>query len=510
MATDGGKAMPDLVAALRECPAGRATSQFDAALAQPEHEARRCELATALRLRGEAWADLIETQLQTGALSDHELDRHRELLSRQLPILECSPALHDALREGALGMRQGLVERATLSPEALLADAEALFVLAPLRSISLNGASVEQARALGRLHQLGRLHHLGMSGRELGDDGVGALIQSPHLRALTTLDLYDVGIGDATLRLLGAQDVLPALRRLSLGETRHSREGLAALLRRPSIAALRELVVDGHWLDDGAIDELAAAPGLELETLTLIHGRIGPALRALASSRVVTKLRRLHLTRGLRDAGATLELLAGLEQLEVLGLTGWPLGHPVVDAVCRPMASSRLVELTLSETGLDDAAARTLAESDIAQLAWLDLSSNAIGNDGAAALARARFAPRLTRLGLEGNQLGSRGAAALVEGTASLVALDLSANPLGDDGARELAAAPALGQVELLMLAGCAIGPAGARALLDSPHLQQAKRIVLDPGAGREVWEELSRRRAGHDPLMHVGVRRWC
>ncbi|TCB90715.1 hypothetical protein E0H26_26725 [Micromonospora zingiberis] len=69
-----------------------------------------------------------------------------------------------------------------------------------------------------------------------------------------------------------------------------------------------------------------------------------------------------------------------------------------------------------------------------------------------------------------------------VAGVASLgrlVALDLSNNPIGDDGLAALAGSPYLGRLRWLGLANCGIGPAGAEALAASRNLPDLRYVEL-------------------------------
>jgi hypothetical protein len=101
------------------------------------------------------------------------------------------------------------------------------------------------------------------------------------------------------------------------------------------------------------------------------------------------------------------------------------------------------------------------------------------------------------------------------EGAARLCELDLSFNPVGDDGARLLAKCPHLAKVTVLRLAGCGIGDEGARALADAPHLNEVEELALennpigDPGLRPWLktndWRSLRRLslpRAGPSQLM--------
>jgi hypothetical protein len=142
-----------------------------------------------------------------------------------------------------------------------------------------------------------------------------------------------------------------------------------------------------------------------------------------------------------------------------------------------------LVALHLPACGLDDGAAATLAEALATggTLTSLDLSGNDVSDAGAVALCAAllprpqptsRSPPPLAHLDLSDNAIGAVGAAALghaVSGAVCLLTLNLSHNPITDDGASALllplqpsgpnhAARQARPRLVELHLRGCGLG----------------------------------------------------
>ncbi|WP_375335380.1 hypothetical protein [Micromonospora sp. CP22] len=63
---------------------------------------------------------------------------------------------------------------------------------------------------------LDRLVALDLRGNPIGDDGLAALVDSPHLGRLRWLGLARCGIGAAGVEALAATDNLPALRYVDL------------------------------------------------------------------------------------------------------------------------------------------------------------------------------------------------------------------------------------------------------------------------------------------------------
>ncbi|MBY0460679.1 MAG: TIGR02996 domain-containing protein [Gemmataceae bacterium] len=163
----------------------------------------------------------------------------------------------------------------------------------------------------------------------------------------------------------------------------------------------------------------------------------------------------------------------------------------------------RLAELTLPHLRNDDLEPLLRAKW-FAQLRVLDVSSGYLNDKGAFALARSAVAPALRILRIGNNALAKRSLLALTDGarfpelttldarlhhytqvrgsTVATVAAELSLPrvrhlhlnnwPLGDAGAKALAANPALANVTRLSLSGCKVGDRGLTALAKSPHLQ--------------------------------------
>jgi Ran GTPase-activating protein (RanGAP) involved in mRNA processing and transport len=286
------------------------------------------------------------------------------------------------------------------------------------------------------------------------------------------------------------------------------------------------------WAGSGLARSVAAsAEAQALVALDLAEDRLGaPGARALAAARL-DQLVVLRLAGNqLGDEGArALAAARSLPSLRALDLAGNAIGDDGVCALCASPLASRLAALDLGGNRVGPAGARALAR--LSSLVALDLGGNPLGDEGARALAdgalgvlaqlelrrtqltgRALWAlagapalGRLVALGLGRNHIDAGGVRALVRAAAALAALDLYANPLGDDGAAALAAAPlaalerlnltraglgddgaralARGQLPRLTtleLGNNRIGDEGARALAASPRLPSLARLVLD------------------------------
>jgi len=235
--------------------------------------------------------------------------------------------------------------------------------------------------------------------------------------------------------------------------------------------ALRGLEVSRPSVDDATLARLAAsgmARGLERLSLAVTEMLTPAGFSALSR----LSLRRLVL-RGGRVGGHGLALLDGspcaeaLEDLRLDGCLG-PTG--------RPQRPPRLRRLALTRSAHDaDVIGQLGAGGLFDGLAELDLSYNhSVGDDGAAALIAAVGKPPRT--------------------------LRLYGCGLKDAGARRLAAWPGLAGVRYLDVEYNRIGPAGMRALLESPHAANIEALAIAGNGGADPEAIAALRRSTESP----------
>jgi uncharacterized protein (TIGR02996 family) len=355
-----------------------------------------------------------------------------------------------------------------------LADA---FRHEPITEVTLapNG---EDLPALAGWPQLSRLRKLNLWPGTPQEEDVLAFLSSPHLSGLREFEY----MGRRGTRV-------PLARACRL---------LAAL---PQFAGLSSLSITSAGVGDDGAAALAASGTLTgLRVLVLGHCGLGPAgCRALLASPVVAGLTNLNLGGNLRraaDGEALAGMLAGsphLGRLECLILDETPVNGRAAGRLARASWSA-MKSLTLWPHDLNDsstptglatmtaAGLRPLSASPwFGRLEHLNLSGHPIGDEGAAILADARLS-RLRDLTLMMAGLTAAGLGRLVGAySGQLRLLQLYGHPLGDEGARVLAAAqwPRMAarhpdaQVGLLM-GGCDIGDAGAAALLASETIPES------------------------------------
>jgi uncharacterized protein (TIGR02996 family) len=275
-----------------------------------------------------------------------------------------------------------------------------------------------QIALLGRLTPDQREEHARRCARLMADHGAAwslpvegwaeARFRAGFIAAIRTSGDELLRHGDALLTTEPVQEVTL---------TDASDETLAALAKRPMLARIRRLAVEGGHGDVGAAKLCASAYVAALGALSFTT--VGEGFpKALAKSK--------------------------LGALRVLGLTGCEIG---------------------------DEGAAVLAKADrLAGLSRLYLARCAIGDEGVAAIAQSKKLAALTTLCLGGNEgIGDEGAItiATAKGHAmeKLVLLELCRTQVGDAGAEAIAASKKLVALRRLDLRQAQVGRAGREAL---------------------------------------------
>jgi uncharacterized protein (TIGR02996 family) len=337
-----------------------------------------------------------------------------------------------------------------------------------------------------------------------GED-LPALAGWPQLSRLRKLKLWPGTPEEEDVLVFLSSPHLSGLREFEYMGQRGTRVPLAGACRlladRPQFAGLSSLSITSAGVgDEGAVAFAASGTLTGLRRLFLGYCGLRPAgCRALLASPVVAGLTNLNLGGNLRRAadGETLAgILAGsphLGRLECLILDETPVNDRAAGRLAGAnwpaMKSLILLPHDLNDSStptrlatMTAAGLRSLAASSwFRQLEDLNLSGHPIGDEGAAILADARLS-RLRNLTLMRTGLTATGLGRMVGAySGQLRLLQLYGNPLGDEGARVLAASqwPRMAarhpdaQVGLLM-GGCDIGDAGAAALLASETIPES------------------------------------
>ncbi|KAG2434451.1 hypothetical protein HYH02_012281 [Chlamydomonas schloesseri] len=270
---------------------------------------------------------------------------------------------------------------------------------------------------------------------------------------------------------------------------------------------LQLLDLTGNEVTDkgvAALTEVLAKPGAGLKALILRHNPIGDT-GALAiadmlrsnSSLTMLDLADCHVSiKGLIGLANALTAPEGNSSLQILDLEDAQLAAPQ-DSTYQHLArmlttNTALTELSLAKCRLVDSQLELLTTYGFARSSarWTSLSlrGNRLSPFSGPTLERLLSFPGLShlqRLNLASNNLGNDGAAALARvlpaSCPAIRELDLRSNGIGDVGVTALAAAlPLVNSLELLLVWGNTFSPASSRALAEALAAPQLRRLRTD------------------------------
>jgi Ran GTPase-activating protein (RanGAP) involved in mRNA processing and transport len=276
--------------------------------------------------------------------------------------------------------------------------------------------------ALSRAGFFAQMTHATIPTNGLGIDDLPLADPLSGPLATHTLNIQDNRLSGAALAALAPVLLPPSLRALNLGSNPLSGEGVRALAARP-LHGLESLRLTACSVDEQDVRVLLASQNMPaLTSLHLDHNQASPALgHAIANRLHPFALGRLMLGYNhLTDAGViALAQQPALASLHTLHLQQCELSAEA----CRALATSPylrgLEQLSLNHNIIRDAGAAWLADGEWPALRSLELWRCGVSDAGARALARAPW-------------------------VAGLVHLDLTDNPIYQEGRDALAASPHL------------------------------------------------------------------
>jgi hypothetical protein len=278
-----------------------------------------------------------------------------------------------------------------------------------------------------------------------------------------------------------------------------------ALLHSPFVSQLTSLDIRWSTLSDLAIAHLLSSPHLKnLRTLSIEVGSSSSATESSlqAFEKAAFKLKSLHVNlRPITDRGLRSIVEArSLDTLGILEIKGaenvdWRLventsfGHHLRKIDCldsqRSPARNHYLQSALMKNVVELGPARPAIYAGAPNLGALEVISFQ-----RAQLLRSELKPFLDNttprnvrcLDLAQNFLMEEGAALLAQSPRceSLVWLDLTSNVLHDESAKALADSPFLGNLEILKLGHNSITDAGAEVLLNSGRLRNLRRLEMN------------------------------
>jgi uncharacterized protein (TIGR02996 family) len=265
-------------------------------------EAAKHEIAALMRANGERWTELARPWADVrfkGGFIHAIRAKASDFVARGAALLAAEPVLEVTLTDA--------------HDEDVVALA-AMPAIAGVESLTIRGDFDEGSTALAKSPHLAALKSLNVMG---AGEGFVAAISS--LRALETLCLTGIGLGDEVIATLAKAD-LPSLETLYLARTETSDEGVAALAKGRALAKVRVLCLGGNEITDEGAQAIAKGKSLaKVERLELNQtGITNDGAIALAKSRTLAALKRLDL-RGSEATRVGLDEARKRKGLVVLG-----------------------------------------------------------------------------------------------------------------------------------------------------------------------------------------------
>lgn len=268
-----------------------------------------------------------------------------------------------------------------------------------------------------------------------------------------------------------ARDLIEHAPRLfAAGPLRHIRlldvgASLPSVFNCPFLSRLTALTINGSYLGTPLARELAGAEHLAgLKSLHLTSNKFDDeSIQYLAGSPLLSRLEDLDLGNHDRMGETSAQILAAsphLSTLRKLELANCRLGPVGAEAVAASERFPNLQRLGLAKNDIGIARLQTLTRTNgFLRVPVLDLADNKLSAAGLQVI--------LNRYPFPVDAAANR-----------LRDLDLSNNPLGDDGMRVLAACRHLANLRILRLVNCGISDEGVRILTSSLHLDNL--VVID------------------------------
>lgn len=225
-------------------------------------------------------------------------------------------------------------------------------------------------------------------GRPLSPADLSLLLSTPRLAALTQLT-FGGGLTADDVRLVAGATGLPALRQLSVAWTGLGDAGNAALLASPLLARLESLDLSNTTFGPLAAAALAGSPHLgRLRRLILRQSRVGPEqARAIGRARfgALTELDLFNDKIGPAEMAALTRSphLAGLTNLDLMSNE---VGEKGAVALARSPMLPNLRSLDLSRNWIGPDGAKALIGAPLPRLRRLALGCNRLGARGCRAL----------------------------------------------------------------------------------------------------------------------------
>lgn len=396
---------------------------------EPECDVHRLILADWLEEQGDPRAEFIRCQLEKYPLRETD-PLHKSLEKAEKQLLR----KHGKVWRGPIddlkahwSWDRGLAQisldgkKAVSAPWAAWASSEAF---AWISSLSL---SIEKKDTLldHRLTPLMReVNRLSLSGEI--NDHIDTLTQLDELPYFCSLDLSCCDVNLADVRPLLSWSLLPQIRELDFGSNnRFGNEGVKALVKSPLLGQLRSLNVWSNSLTASGIEWLANAEALQSITwIDLSFNDFDKKAAAFLAKADWQDLQVLDLCwNDLGSAGAKAMVNTDSKpNLREINLRGNGIGTRGIQALIKSPWFEHVQILDLSHNKGGDAAVNSLVNSTHAQnVRWLNFDFFEMTDKGAKALAESPYLDNLAYLDVGWNSIRGAGKEALKDRFGSVV-----------------------------------------------------------------------------------------
>lgn len=315
---------------------------------------------------------------------------------------------------------------------------------------------------------------LAFEGTSAGTEYLLKFFSGKSPASLEALCLENAGTGNDALQALAEARSCPKLSQLQMTRMLINSRGIRSLFRCFENQKINYLDLSGNLFGDPGVRQLSRWKGLrDVTQLRLNHvGLASKGLEAIAHSKHLGKIRTLDIGDNRLLDDNHLDHLIGFENesLKILRLNSCDLGSKSLSNLSSwPMVQVlETCDLTSNRMGEDGFA--ELAKANFCQLNRLFLADNFLGDAGIVQFADATNWRKLTTLSLAHNGIGHLGMEALSFAThlENLRVINLAGNPIGDTGLAALASGKWLTNIEELFLSQTDITDSGIKSLLDS------------------------------------------
>jgi len=272
------------------------------------------------------------------------------------------------------------------------------------------------------------LTSLGISDNEMvGESALAAIAAQPFAAHLTELTINSIDV--SAPQIVNSMGLFTSLTRLSMGECGIGDEGLAALAGHQSLASqLTHLDISKNDITKQELENSMGA-FTSLTSLNISINDIGDeGLAVLAKQSFASHLTRLEIETTKITAESLKTSMSAFVDLAHLNISDNPIRNEGLQRLAQLPCASHLVELNINHCRIKAEGLRLIMKdlNALVSLARLNISQNAIGDEGLAILAQQPFSAHLTELNVSGAGITDKGILGNIGLFVGLTMLDVS------------------------------------------------------------------------------------